>query len=48
MWWDTKAPDPQTGNVGAYRYTNGGQRYALGQIPRELKVFDPSDITGTQ
>jgi hypothetical protein len=49
FWWDGTATDPQTGNGGgAYRYTDGGRRYGLGQIPKELKVFNPGDPTGTQ
>ena len=49
IWWDGTATDPQTGNPGgAYRYTDNGHRYGIGQIPRELKVFNPADPTGTQ
>jgi len=49
FWWDPNAIDPQSGNPGgAYRYTDGGRRYGIGEIPRELHVFHQGDPTGIQ
>ena len=49
IWWDASATDPTTGNpTGAYRYTDNGRRYALGQLPRSLRVFGPGDPTQAQ
>ena len=33
IWWDRTAPDPETGNQGAYRWVMNGKRFQLGQIP---------------
>lgn len=36
LWWDPDAVDPMDGSSrGAYRYTRGGKRYGVGQIPTE-------------
>lgn len=36
VWYDPFKPAPdERGQPGAYRHLNGGQRYALGQIPTE-------------
>lgn len=35
VWWDPAAPDPATGQPGAYRYPLGGRRFATGELPTE-------------
>jgi hypothetical protein len=48
FWWDGSAVDPQSGQPGAFRYTENGHRYGAGELPTTLKVFNPGDPTGTQ
>jgi hypothetical protein len=39
MWWDPAATDPNGGEVGAFRYTDGGKRWRIGELDGETRVF---------
>lgn len=44
IWWDPDEPDPRTdaGNVGMYRYVDGGARYLPGELGDATgEFFDP-------
>ncbi|CAA9269153.1 MAG: hypothetical protein AVDCRST_MAG50-3376 [uncultured Acidimicrobiales bacterium] len=44
LWWDPAAEELVGGvpRKGMYRYVNMGKRYLPGELPAELKVFDPA------
>lgn len=47
IWWDGSADDPQSDAPGAYRWTNNGARYGVGQIPTgQPNLFADDGITG--
>ncbi len=46
IFWDPKATgEDETGNdgVGEYRYFENGKRYRPGEIPSDVKLFDPTN-----
>lgn len=48
IWWDADATGPDELNrdgSGLYRYVDGGQRFFVGEITDELKVFDEEGST---
>jgi hypothetical protein len=43
IWWDAEATGPdelEREGAGLYRYVDGGQRYFVGEITEELRVFE--------
>ena len=45
IWWDPAAPHPD-GMRGGYRYVRGGQRYGIGEFPKEDPlVFNDGVVT---
>ena len=45
QWWDPTATDPINGEQGAYRFTQGGRRFGLGEFDDVIRVFREGDTS---
>ena len=47
IWWNPTAPDPtgQNSQPGAYEYVRGGQRYRVGELPKEDPLVFKDGVT---
>ena len=45
MWWDPTATWAFDGSAGAYRFTHGGRRFRLGQVPTDVPFFEDGVTT---
>lgn len=48
IWWDAEATGPDElgrDGTGLYAYVDGGQRYFVGELTEDLRVFDPEGAT---